>query len=224
MKDSRVIMIDEQLNHYLLGILPPNDEWVNKLERQARDHHVPIMDRLSMHFLMQLIRISQPKQILEIGTAIGYSALRMIEANPNVSIITIERDQHRYKEAIKNIQNLQKEDNIDVMFGDAKDVLIELNKNNTKFDFIFIDAAKGQYRHFFELSEPLLNENSMIVSDNVLFRGYVAGLSEPHPRHKRMVEKIKEYNEWLARRPDFTTTFVPIGDGIAISVKQTDQT
>lgn len=212
-------MIDEKLHHYLLGTLPSNEEWVRQLEHQAKKDHVPIMDPLSIQFLMQLIRASRSKRILEIGTAIGYSALRMIEVQPDASIITIERDKDRYEQAIKNIEKQHKEDKIKVVYGDAKEVLKKLHDQKMTFDFIFIDAAKGQYQHFFELSNPLIKDNGMIVSDNVLFRGYVAGLSEPSRRHQKMVQKIVEYNDWLTKRSDFSTSFVPIGDGIAISIK-----
>lgn len=212
-------MLDDQLNQYLLGTLPPNEAWVDKLEARAKLERIPIMDRVSMHFLMQLIRIIQPKRILEIGTAIGYSALGMIEAQPNASIVTIERDQARYEEAIQHIKRRQKDEAIKVVLGDAKDVLIQLAEQKEQFDFIFIDAAKGQYEQFFKLSDPLLKDHGIIVSDNVLFRGYVANMSEPHPRHKKLVEKIKAYNQWLMSRTDYTTSFIPIGDGLALSLK-----
>src|SRR5690625_5651143 len=135
-----------QLEQYLLGLLPPDNEWVSDLEKQASQDHVPIIDKISVHFLMQLVSISKPQRILEIGTAIGYSALRMLEAYPSTSIVTIERDACRYTQAIENIKRLQQDNHIQVIYGDAKEELSRLSSNEEKFDFVFIDAAKGEYR------------------------------------------------------------------------------
>lgn len=213
-------MLDSHLKKYLLDTLPAQEAWVDQLEAHAKRERVPIMDPVSMHFVMQLIRMSQPARILEIGTAIGYSALRMLEAKPDAKIVTIERDQERYLEALRHIEERGKGAAIQVILGDAKDVLLQLQAQGEAFDFIFIDAAKSQYENFFKLSEPLLTDRGMIVSDNVLFRGYVAGIGEPLDRHKKMIDKLKAFNTWLMNRTDFVTSIVPIGDGIAISLKQ----
>ncbi|OZU89874.1 SAM-dependent methyltransferase [Virgibacillus indicus] len=211
--------MDEQIINYLQQTLPEKKAWVMELENQAKRDNVPIMDPVSMNFTMQLIRLKKPKKILEIGTAIGYSALRMLEAYPDASITTIEKDEGRYHQAIDNINKQNKEENITVILGDALEKISDLAKNEEVFDFIFIDAAKGQYKRFFELASPLLDHNGLILSDNVLFRGHVAVPDNAHPRHKKMVEKIRQYNELLVQHPDFTTSIVPIGDGIAISLK-----
>lgn len=212
-----------QLEQYLLRNLPTVEEWVIELEEQALNNHVPIMDKVSMNFLMQLVSIRKPQRILEIGTAIGYSALRMLEAYSNTSIITIEKDEYRYQQAVKNINRLQKQMNITPMYGDAREKMAELACHNDKFDFVFIDAAKGEYQQYFEIAHSLLSDDGLIVSDNILFRGYVAGVEEPPQRYKKITEKIRAYNEWLVKLPDFTTTIVPIGDGLAISKKVTLQ-
>src|SRR5690625_6751544 len=102
--------MDEQLKQYLTGTLPEETKWVNNIERQATLDNVPIMDSLSIHFLMQLIRLHKPKRILEIGTAIGYSALRMLEAYPKAEIVTIERDEHRMLQAVENIKKQNKQE------------------------------------------------------------------------------------------------------------------
>ena len=208
-----------QLEQYLLEHLPPKNEWVSDLEKQALNDHVPIMDRISIHFLMQLVSISKPRRILEIGTAIGYSALRMLEAHPSASIITIEKDACRYQQAIKNITQLQKQNHIQVIYGDAKEELFRLSSNEEKFDFVFIDAAKGEYQQYFELASSLLIHDGLIISDNILFRGYVAGDKNPPHRYKNLIKKIRAYNEWLVNLTDFKTTIVPIGDGLSISQK-----
>ncbi|MFB4166559.1 O-methyltransferase [Virgibacillus sp. JSM 102003] len=211
--------MDEKLRNYLSRSLPSADNWVAELEHIAKNESVPIMDPIAINFVMQLIRLNKPSRILEIGTAIGYSALRMLEANPNATIVTIERDEQRYNQAIQNVRKLGFQDNIQIIFGDAIEILNELKVDNP-FDLVFIDASKGKYKRFFELSSPLLSENGFVLSDNVLFKGYVADPEKQHPRFQKLAKKIREYNEWLIEHPDYVTTIVPIGDGIAISNKK----
>lgn len=212
--------MNEQVTAYLKHTLPDQDNWVIDLENQAKIDNVPIMDQLGINHVMQLIRLYKPKRILEIGTAIGYSALRMLEAYPKTSIVTIERDENRYNQAINNINKLEKQNQITVIYGDASEKLEELTAANESFDLIFIDAAKGQYKRFFELAEPLLVKDGIILSDNVLFRGYVANPENAPKKYKKMVEKLRLYNDFLLQHPDFTTSIVPIGDGVSISLKK----
>ncbi|MFD1038568.1 O-methyltransferase [Virgibacillus byunsanensis] len=212
--------MDDELKHYLQAIIEPQANWIVGLEEQAKEESIPIMDPLGISFLMQLIRIHKPKTILEIGTAIGYSALRMSQAYPKTSIITIERDKKRYEQAIHNIKMLDKQENIHVIFGDALEKISEMPANSS-FDLIFIDAAKGQYKRFFELTTHFLAENGIIISDNVLFRGYVANPNlTDQKRFKKIAGSIREYNDWLMKHPNFITTIVPVGDGVAISKKK----
>ncbi|MFS0672895.1 O-methyltransferase [Ornithinibacillus sp. 179-J 7C1 HS] len=212
--------MDEQLLNYLNNLLPQTEEWVKELEEQAKIDRIPIMDPVGINFLMQLIRLNKPKKILEIGAAIGYSALRMNEANPDALITTIEKDDVRYNQAVNNIRKQKKESSIEIIHGDALEELSKLAENKRSYDCIFIDAAKGKYKSFFELALPLLEMNGFIISDNVLFRGYVSDPNFEHPRYKKMVEKIRAYNEWLVNHPSFITTILPIGDGVAISYKK----
>ncbi|MBP1968749.1 putative O-methyltransferase YrrM [Virgibacillus natechei] len=211
--------MEEQLTSYLNKRLPEQEDWVIDLEEQAKKENVPIMEPVGMHFVMQLIKLKKPTRILEIGTAIGYSALRMVEAYPDTSIVTIEKDEARYHQAKVNIKNQHKISNIKIIHGDALDKINELVEENSTFDFIFIDAAKGQYKRYFELASPMLTEEGCILSDNVLFKGYVVNPKQALSRHEKMVNKIQNYNEWLTKHPDFTTSIVPIGDGVAISLK-----
>ncbi|QKY69535.1 O-methyltransferase [Lentibacillus sp. CBA3610] len=207
----------DKITEYLMQSLPANEARVTELEQTAEKDGVPIMDPLGMNFVMQLIRLTNPGRILEIGTAIGYSALRMLEANPDAQIVTIEKDEERFQQAKRNIKDASKEDHIDIVYGDAIDYLQQV-KDST-FDLVLIDAAKGKYQCFFELSAPLLTNGGLILSDNVLFKGYVADSEKQHPNYQVIAEKIRTYNDWLINHPDFTTSIVPIGDGIAISIK-----
>ncbi|WP_163970081.1 O-methyltransferase [Oceanobacillus halotolerans] len=210
--------MEKELESYLKNLLPPKKEWVTKLENQAMEENVPIMDPVSIHFLMQLVKVHKPKSILEIGTAIGYSALRMVEAYPETSVVTIERDEHRYQQALQNIQLLEKQSTIQVIKGDALEKIKELPQDQL-FDLIFIDAAKGKYKQFFKLANDYLTPNGVIVSDNVLFKGYVADPFKQHPRYQKMATSIRAYNEWLIQLPNYETTIVPIGDGVAITTR-----
>lgn len=212
-------MNDEGLKKYLQETIPPNDEWVSHLELYAKENHVPIMDPVSMQFLQQLIRIHKPDRMLEIGSAIGYSALRMLQANPNASITTIERDSERYKFAIDVIKTQNKHKQIQVIFGDAIDVAERIISQNS-FDLLFIDAAKGQYKRFFELYSSSIRKGGIIISDNVLFKGYVANPSNANPRLSKIANKINNYNQWLINNENYHTTIVPVGDGVAISIKK----
>lgn len=183
------------------------------------------MEKVSIELLLQLLSLKKPKKILEVGTAIGYSAIRMAEALPDAEIYTIERNAKRYEEATRNIEELHFKDRIHVFFGDA----IESAKTvqtMAPYDVIFIDAAKGQYQRFFELFEPMLSDDGMIITDNVLFKGLVATNYEEEiedKRKKQLIGKIDRYNQWLMSNPDYQTCIIPVGDGIAISTKRGDQ-
>lgn len=217
--DKRGCKMKEQVTDYLLNLLPAKDSWVVDLEEQAHRDRIPIMDELSMDFMTQLIRMNKPKTILEIGTAIGYSALRMYEAYPETTITTIEKDEHRYNQAISNLRKYNRQNQIKVISGDALNVMEEMISANESFDCVFIDAAKGQYLKYFNLADSLLVNNGFIIADNVLFRGYVADDNFDHPRYRTMVKRLREFNEQIVSQPGYHTSIIPVGDGIAISYK-----
>ncbi len=208
-------MIPSEIETYLHSLIPDRDPLLMDMEKFAKDHNVPIMELIGIETLLQLLRLIQPKNILEIGTAIGYSAIRMARAIPHVSIVTLERDEERYNKALYYIDQANNKDQIKVILGDALEVNLQQS-----FDVIFIDAAKGQYTKFFEKFEPLLSENGVIISDNVLFKGLVALNASDNRRTKSLVKKIQDYNEWLMQHTSYDTTILPIGDGIAISKRR----
>lgn len=212
--------MNDSLHSYLISTIKEKEEHIVNMEKYAQEHHVPIMEPLGIEFLLQLIRISKPKRILEIGTAIGYSAIRMAEAYEEAHIVTIERDNVRYEQAILNIENSNLANRIEVIKDDAFDAIDTLGEKGP-YDFLFIDAAKGQYKKFFETFTPFLNEEGIIISDNVLFRGYVAEeVQAETSRLQKIANKVRNYNDWLFDQANFVTTIVPIGDGIAITVKK----
>lgn len=191
---------------------------LENIKSYALAHKVPIMVDEGLDFLLMLVKVLKPKRILEIGTAIGYSAIRMALVS-EATIDTIERDQESYEIAKKNIILLNMQDRINLHLADA--LLFDESVLTEKYDLLFIDAAKAQYIKFFEKYTPLLNENGVVLTDNLLFHGLVTTDEEIASKNLRsLVRKINEYNHWLKENELFDTTFFAIGDGIAVSVKK----
>lgn len=190
---------------------------IKEIKKYALENKVPIMMDDGIDFLTTFIIKNQIKSVLEIGTAIGYSAIMMALSNPYVTITSIERDEVRYLEALKNIKKLNLEDRITLIFKDALDV-----KLPDKFDLVFIDAAKSQSIRFFEQFSRNLNKNGFIITDNMDFHGYVKkDEKEIKSRNLRqLVRKIKEYRVYLEENSDYQTDFYTIGDGISVSRKK----
>jgi len=185
-----------------------------ELEKYALENNIPIMMKDGIEFLTNYIKENNITNILEIGSAIGYSAIRMCLVSDNVKVTTIERDIKRYNEAIKNINEFNLNDRITIINDDAFNVEL-----NDKYDLIFIDAAKSQYIKFFEKFKLNLKENGVIVSDNLDFHGLVnKDINTIESRNVRgLVRKLNTYIEFLKDNEEFETTFYEIGDGISIS-------
>lgn len=187
-----------------------------KIEEYAKENHIPIMEKEGIHFLTSYIKENNIKSILEIGSAIGYSAIKMALVRDDITITTIERDEARYEEAIQNLNTFKLHDRIEIIYSDAFDV--ELNKT---YDLIFIDAAKSQYTKFFEKFKKNLNPNGVIVSDNLNFHGYTHQKERIESKNLRqMVRKINEYIQFLKENEEFETTFYEVGDGVGISKRK----
>ncbi|MBB5324847.1 putative O-methyltransferase YrrM [Anoxybacillus tepidamans] len=213
-------MLSEELVRYVETLIPNREPIVQEMEAYAKEHRVPIMDIIGIEAMLYILQIIQPKSIFEIGTAIGYSAIRMAMKLPDARIVTVERDQERYERALFYMERTKTCDQIDVLFGDALELYNEVEKH-APFDVMFIDAAKGQYERFFRMYEPLLADGGVVITDNVLFKGLVAADAPiENKRMRQLAKKIREYNEWLMRRLDYDTVILPIGDGIAISKKR----
>ena len=186
------------------------------IENYAKENNIPIMQKDGIEFLTNYIKEHNVKKILEIGCAIGYSAIRMCLVHDDISVVPDERDESRYKEAIKNIKEFNLEKRINVIFDDAFNVDL-----SDKFDLIFIDAAKSQYIKFFEKFKNNLLNNGVIVSDNLDFHGLVhKDLNQIESRNVRgIVRKLNNYIEFLNTNKEFKTDFYSIGDGIGISYR-----
>jgi len=209
--------MDEQ---YIESFVAPRSPFVMEMEQYAKEHHVPIMQLPGIEGLLQILRVHQPKKILEVGTAIGYSAIRMAEALPETTIITIERDVERAEKARDYIAASGFEERIRLIERDA----LELNDQQllvTQFDAIFIDAAKGQYRKFFDLYAPLLSENGAIYCDNMYMHGMaVQDINEIPRKNRTMIRKLKEFTQWIMEHPDYHSALLPVGDGLLICTKK----
>lgn len=211
--------VQDRINTYIESLIKTREPIFLEMEQYALEHDVPIMELSGIEALLQMLRIQCPSKILEIGAAIGYSAMRMADALPNTTIVTIERDPERFNEAIHNTTRSGLDRQIKVIHGDALDIKDEV-KDYGPFDAIFIDAAKGQYLKFFEMYTPLLSENGIVFTDNVLFKGLVAEDDIESKRTRNLVKKIKNYNEWLMNHNEFITSIIPVGDGLAISKRK----
>ena len=190
---------------------------IRKIKEYALDNNIPIMIDDGIDFLTTFVIKNQMENVLEIGTAIGYSAIMMALANPNLKITSIERDEKRYMEALKNIKAFQLEDRITLIFNDALEIKIE-----GSFDLIFIDAAKGQNINFFNKYKDNLKKKGYIITDNMKFHGYLdKDESEIKSRNLRgLVRKIKDYRRFLKENTEYKTVFHDdIGDGIAVTTK-----
>lgn len=207
----------DYITEYIRGVLPENTYYLRELEVYAEKNHIPIIEKEVAQLLKVLLKITRPSKILEIGTAIGYSALIMAEATKDAQITTIERSKNMIKEAKFNIDNSQYKERIKILEGDAQDILPNLND---KYDFIFLDAAKGQYLDFFSHCTRLLEPKGLIVSDNVLFKGMVASDNLVVRRKKTIVRRLREYLKYINEIKGYTSSIIPIGDGVALSYRE----
>ncbi len=189
---------------------------MDRLEEYAKENNIPIMQKEGILFLTEYIQKHNVKNILEIGSAIGYSAISMAKVNKQIHITTIERDEVRYKEAIKNINDYGMNENINIILGDALETDIK-----GSYDLIFIDAAKAQYINFFEKYKKNLKLGGVIISDNLDFHGLTKDPEAIKSKNLRaLVRKINNYREFLNKNEEFNTKFLCIGDGIAISKRK----
>lgn len=190
-------------------------EQILEMENYALEHNVPIIEKKSIAFIMKYIRDNNIKSVLEIGSAIGYSAILMASSNQETMVTTIERDETRYMECLKNVKKCGMDKKINVVYQDA----LELNlSEDLRYDLIFIDAAKGQYTRFFEKYKNFLNPNGAIITDNIKFHGYVGESNKLDKGNlKSLVEKIEKYIEFLKTNTEFDTEFYDIGDGLSVS-------
>ena len=193
-----------------------NKENLEELKRKARENHVPILQDDSMQVIKTMLALRKPNKILEIGTAVGYSALCFSEylEGENPVIKTVELNSETAEVAKQNIKEISDENNIEVNNMDAYEYMQTLNET---FDVIFIDAAKGQYMKYLEQAYRLTKPGSVIIADNVLLRGMVMSDYNEH-KHRTAVTRLREYIKEVTENPNLETMLLDVGDGLAISV------
>ena len=194
-----------------------NTDVIKSMRKYADENNVPIMSDEGISYLTSFCIKNKIRSVLEIGTAIGYSTILMALTDEKMMVTSIERDEKRYLEAIKNVKKAKLEDKIELIYNDALDVRIE-----GQFDLIFIDAAKAQNIKFFEKFKRNLRPGGAIITDNMQFHGLVEkDEKEIESRNLRqLVRKIKEYKDYLDNNKEFDTVYKDIGDGLAISINK----
>ena len=213
------MIVEERLVTYLHSLEQENSEILEEIEQEALRDSVPIIRKEMQSFLKVLLAIKRPTRILEVGTAVGFSALLMSEYAPEeCTITTIENYEKRIPIARENFKRAGKEQKITLIEGDAMEVLTELSG---PYDFIFMDAAKGQYIHFLPEIFRLLTTGGTLVSDNVLQDGDII---ESHfavtRRNRTIYKRMREYLYELKHHPGLETVILPVGDGVTLSVKK----
>lgn len=194
-------------------------ELIIEMENYAKEKNVPIIEKESIAFIMKYIKANNIKNILEIGSAIGYSSILMASSSQDAKVTTIERDETRYMECLKNVKKAGLEKKINVVFQDA----LEVNLSDVSYDLIFIDAAKGQYTKFFEKFKYFLAPEGVIITDNLKFHGLVGKSETIESKNlKSLVEKIEKYIEFLKENEEFETKFYDLGDGISLSFRKNE--
>lgn len=189
---------------------------IQGLRAAAFEREIPVSDDETLNFLQSLLAIKKPQNILELGAAVGISAAVMLSVCPIAHITTVERDGNFYNEALKNFQTLGISQSVTAILGDAGE---EIQKLDTKFDFIFLDCAKVQYVKYLPRLKQLLNKGGVLAADDVLLFGYVTGEEEVPKKRKMLVEHVKEYITAVTNDSELQTAILNLGNGVALSVK-----
>lgn len=207
-------------SYYLNQLIGQSSEEFQLLESYAEQNQVPIMERDSLSVMLHYMSVLEPKNVLEIGTAIGYSGSKILKAVETASLVTVERDEDRAQKAEETFLAFGLDDRVLLYKEDALHIE-ETVRSHAPFDALFIDAAKGQYEAFFTLYAPMVREGGIVFTDNVLFKGLVADKGDHHNRNTRaLVRKIRAFNKKMMETPDWQTIILPVGDGLMISIKQ----
>lgn len=186
------------------------------LREQYKKQGIPVLLDESLAFLIEILKNKNPKNILEIGCACGTTSIEMLQACENAKITVMEKDRNMLDYAVANFSMFNVSERVTVISGDA---LIKIREISEKFDFIFLDGPKGQYKNFLPYIKNLLNIGGVLVCDNVLFRGYVNSEREVPKKYKTLVQNLRIFNKLLAEDTDFETRIYETGDGVSVSKK-----
>lgn len=211
-------IFSEKVEGFLKEMLPERDEFLQELEKTCQNEFIPLVEPEVGRFLQVLLSLKGARSVLEVGTALGYSGILLARAPGERHITTIEIDEDRYQRACENFRGAGVSHLITPLLGDANEVIPTLEG---PFDFIFVDAAKGQYPQFFARVMPLLLPGGVLVIDNVFLNGWVIDMTWPERRKKTMVCRVRELLEVLKNHEELITSVIPLGDGLTVSVRRT---
>ena len=216
------MIVEPRLVEYLNSLERELPEHLAKLEAYAIEHEVPIIRKEAQSFLLFLMELKQPKRILEVGTAIGFSASLLCEYMPkDCHLTTIEKVPMRIVEAEKNLAALKRSQDVTFLTGDAEEVLKNLKEQGNQYDFVFMDAAKAQYMSFLAQILPMLPAGALLITDNVLQEGSIIESKYSITRRDRTIHmRMREYLYELKHNDSLTTSIVAVGDSMALSVKK----
>lgn len=210
-------IVNDKVENYIRETLKPSQGLLRDLELYAEENSVPIIHKEVADLLRVILKLKRPKKILELGCAIGYSSLFFADVlDGDVEIVTTERNPIMLDRAQDNIKKAGMEDRIKILVGDAEETLKDLEGT---FDMIFIDAAKGHYKMFFDMLIGKLNRGGIVISDNILYKGMIASDDYVVRRKKTIVKRMRTYLDYICDLEGISTSLIPIGDGLAISYK-----
>ena len=208
------------MNEYLKNLNNSNEknhEFFESLREYAKTNNVPIIKEDSLVLIKSILNMIDAKTMLEIGTAIGYSALSFATSKDDLLIDTIERNELMFNQATINVNKLNLSNRVNLIFSDALEIE---NINLRKYDVIFIDAAKAQYQKFFDKYIELLNDDGIVLTDNIIFHGCVEEQENLSKNVRSMVRKIDNYNHYLNTLDEFVTYYLESGDGLAVTMRK----
>ena len=210
-------IVNDKVENYIRETLKPSQGLLRDLELYAEENSVPIIHKEVADLLRVILKLKRPKKILELGCAIGYSSLFFADVlDGDVEIVTTERNPIMFERAQDNIKKAGMEDRIKILVGDAEETLKDLEGT---FDMIFIDAAKGHYKMFFDMLIGKLNHGGRVISDNILYKGMIGSDDCGVRRKKTIVKRMRTYLDYICDLEGISTSLIPIGDGLAISYK-----
>lgn len=208
----------EYINVYINGLIENKDEILEKFRTECIERQLPIIHKEVGQYIKLIIEQLNAKNIIEVGTNVGYSSIFMSRVmNNEGKVITLERSEKFYNEAIQNIKKFNLERNIEVYFGDAVEILDTIDFNCT-FDIAFIDAAKSYYTTFFDKCAKMMKSGGIIISDNVLYQGMIANDDLVVKRKKTLVRNMREYLIYISHDDRYITSVLPLGDGLAVTL------
>lgn len=205
----------DYIDSYISSLIQEDDDKLSKFREYCEERNLPIIHKEVGQFIKLIIDQLNAKNVIEIGTNVGYSSIFMSKVMKDGKVVTLERSEKFYREAIKNISDFGLDESIKVYFGDAVEML---DKVEGTFDMAFIDAAKSYYRVFFDKCLKMMKPGGIILSDNVLYQGMIASDKLVVRRKKTLVRNLRNYLQYISHDERFVTSVLPLGDGLAVTL------